>query len=788
MQIKNHKWQWSFFRVKKEKAHISDQEKRSVTKIINMSDINLTQAQIKLLSKGLKFTPTPNANLPDLEHDMKGFCRRLRLKENFFDNNKSDEEDTEGDPLVRNKSNWNPKPKRNLLLDSCIDTLTKSSKDLGSFSIKSNRDNLSKTERRALLQLQKNKDIIIKEADKGGAICIMNKTFYASKLTKMLQDPKTYKQIDNDPGKKILSKIKNLVHEHKHCLKEEEIDFILNFECKGSNFYGLPKVHKSREVKSAVENLQSEYVKIPPPDDLKFRPIVAGPACHTSRLSQLIDTIIKGLPQYTKSYVRDDIDFLSKLNRTLPLHQKHLLVTFDVESLYSNIDKDLGMEAIRYWVKKLKHKVNGRFTEDFICDALKIILENNTFHFNDQYYLQVLGVAMGTRMAPSYANLALAYLEEKLYTIVKEKYGSEFGTYVEQSFLRYLDDCFIIWPHSKWDVDLLATELNNLHPSLKFTQECSPSEIPFLDILVYLKNNAVYTDLYYKPTDTHQYLHFNSCHPRHTKHNIPYSQARRLCTIIDDTEIRDKRLADMANFFIERGYPTKLVELGINKAKAIPQSTLRQVKPKDNIDTLPFVFTHNPSNPNMVPLVKSTLNILNTDSRMKKVLDSTKFIASRRQPNNLGRMLTKACFTMSTRENVGQSSKCNDPRCGTCNHLHECNVIDITSTKRKFYIKSQMNCKTKNVLYIMTCQGCNEQYVGMTNDALNARVRVHKQQINNPCYRKLGVSKHIDECSDKDIKFLITPFFKLTDSKSYGLIKEEMFIQQFKPSLNGLTL
>ncbi len=99
-----------------------------------------------------------------------------------------------------------------------------------------------------------------------------------------------------------------------------------------------------------------------------------------------------------------------------------------------------------------------------------------------------------------------------------------------------------------------------------------------------------------------------------------------------------------------------------------------------------------------------------------------------------------------------------------------------------------MNCKTKNVLYIITCQGCSEQYVGMTNDYLNARVRVHKQHINNPCYRKLGVSKHIDDCSDKKIKFLITPFFKLTDSKSYGLIKEEMFIQQFQPKLNGLTL
>ena len=49
----------------------------------------------------------------------------------------------------------------------------------------------------------------------------------------------------------------------------------------------------------------------------------------------------------------------------------------------------------------------------------------------------------------------------------------------------------------------------------------------------------------------------------------------------------------------------------------------------------------------------------------------------------------------------------------------------------------------------------------MTNDYLNARVRVHKQHINNPCYRKLGVSKHIDDCSDKKNKIPYYPLFQI---------------------------
>ena len=46
--------------------------------------------------------------------------------------------------------------------------------------------------------------------------------------------------------------------------------------------------------------------------------------------------------------------------------------------------------------------------------ALKFILENNSFHFNGNYYRQVKGTAMGTKVAPVYATLTLGYLEQKL--------------------------------------------------------------------------------------------------------------------------------------------------------------------------------------------------------------------------------------------------------------------------------------------------------------------------------------------------------------------------------------
>ena len=120
--------------------------------------------------------------------------------------------------------------------------------------------------------------------------------------------------------------------------------------------------------------------------------------------------------------------------------------------------------------------------------------------------------------------------------------------------------------------------------------------------------------------------------------------------------------------------------------------------------------------------------------------------------------------------------------------MSETQYVYITSTGRHFEIRNRLTCKSTGVLYLITCNGCSEQYLGMTNDVLAKRFTVHRQQMNNPQYRKLGVSKHLKECSDKDIKFTVTPFFKISSNTTMGRAKEQLFINQFKPSLNRLTL
>ena len=97
--------------------------------------------------------------------------------------------------------------------------------------------------------------------------------------------------------------------------------------------------------------------------------------------------------------------------------------------------------------------------------------------------------------------------------------------------------------------------------------EFSPEKLPFLDILICKENTEYIRDIYYKGTDSHQYLDFFSCHSRHVKQNTPHALARRICTIVTKDDIRNIRLGELDTFLTNKNYPKKLINNGIEKAK-----------------------------------------------------------------------------------------------------------------------------------------------------------------------------------------------------------------------------
>ena len=407
--------------------------------------------------------------------------------------------------------------------------------------------------------------------------------------------------------------------------------------------------------------------------------------------------------------------------------------------------------------------------------------------FDDKYYNQLHGTAMGTKMAPVYATLFLGYLEETMYVKVKDIMGQNVHDHIKTHWVRYVDDCFLIWNDNLGKIEELKSILESLHDSIGFKQCSNGHNIPFLDIDVHIdSDNSIQTDIFYKITDTHQYLDFHSCHPRHTKINIPFNLARRICTITSQVTNRNKRLSELKSILLQRNYPIKVIQNGIEKALRIDRKVLLSSKSKtkdDNNNILTFVHTHNPNNTNMGKVVNDSIHMLNQSKKLAKVLDTTKLIMSKRQSPNLKKILTRAALPKTIQ---GSSTKCGDKRCGTCSYIYECETF-IFKNQKTFQIRHPMNCKSKNLIYVMTCNGCGEHYIGQTGDKLCTRMTVHCQQIRDPSTRQLPVSDHLETCNRNPSKlhFMVVPILKInSDDKAKRIAAENWLINLFNPKLN----
>ena len=236
------------------------------------------------------------------------------------------------------------------------------------------------------------------------------------------------------------------------------------------------------------------------------------------QLKAFVDHHLKPLVAAVPYDVTDTNDFLKKFRDIITLPSGAIMVTIDVVGLYPHIPHDKGLQTIR---EALNNRENPEIPTETIVDLAELVLRNNNFEFNENHYLQTLGTAIGTKMAPSYANLFMDRLERRLLSQAQVK------PYI---WLRYIDDVFMVWTGTELELVEFLNYINEAHDTIKFTWDWSRERINYLDVQVINNNGRIETDLYIKPTDKHQYLYHTSCHPRMCKERIPY--ARDLIIII----------------------------------------------------------------------------------------------------------------------------------------------------------------------------------------------------------------------------------------------------------------
>ncbi len=281
------------------------------TGIVNLSDVVLTDDQISILSKGLTFCPSPGEpDMGELRGDLDKF--QLSLKRHVFFNretaplrasksasqlSRSSQSSCTGTtqnnsltldknlplPLINPFGNIGPfehrefkkpsnfEPKQNPhSLETFIDV---NEWDLSKTIFEKNKpENVTPGERKGLRDLSQNKNIVIKKADKGSNIVIMNRADYIAEGNSQLTNEKFYRAIDENLTNSHNAEISKFLRRMSVNgeISEKTLDYLLESNPQTPEFYMLPKIYKGTS----------------PP---LGRPIISANGCPTEKISKFVD-------------------------------------------------------------------------------------------------------------------------------------------------------------------------------------------------------------------------------------------------------------------------------------------------------------------------------------------------------------------------------------------------------------------------------------------------------------------------------------------------------------------
>ena len=217
-------------------------------------------------------------------------------------------------------------------------------------------NNFSNQERSIITSLSKNKSIIIKPADKGGAIVILDKKDYLTEIKRQLSDNLSYKPLIKDPTEEFRFIIRIVVQEGlvSGYITDQIAKFLIKDYPRVPVFYILPKIHKPG---------------FPPPG----RPIVSGSNSILEPLAQYLNSFLLPAVLKSKSYISDTPDLIKKIEH-IQVDQDTCLITLDVNSLYTSIPH----EGARMTILDTLTSRSSQFPPThFLMDLADIILDKN---------------------------------------------------------------------------------------------------------------------------------------------------------------------------------------------------------------------------------------------------------------------------------------------------------------------------------------------------------------------------------------------------------------------------
>lgn len=407
------------------------------------------------------------------------------------------------------------------------------------------------------LRVIRDNTIIVAQTDKNLGTIVLDKTHYNELVFDHLNDPLTYKPISLAEANvqrsffesELLSVVLPLIRAADSIkrvapgVRDNYYNFFFSPSCDSlfSYFRVLIKVHKGLPYSG--------------------RPIVSLVNQFTRPLSiwvhKTLDPIVKGF----SDILRDRLPLISSLEHaTCP--PGFILLTADVTSLYPSINTDFGVKTVIELLNNLRLKPHlfpeysgppiSLATVNAIKRALPLVLNNNIICYDGALYLQIKGTAMGSSLAPSYAQLFLFAREREL--VLSAKLKDQIVIYK-----RYIDDIFAC-VHNSY-ASIFISEYNKLTEGIRVTHTINKYHVDYLDLSIHISqpHYTFYFKAFSKPFQKWLYNPGNSAHAPHTKTAFIKAELIRLAlcsTFLSDFHISTKRFSENLH---ARNYPTEMI-------------------------------------------------------------------------------------------------------------------------------------------------------------------------------------------------------------------------------------
>ncbi|CAF1254965.1 unnamed protein product [Rotaria magnacalcarata] len=361
-------------------------------------------------------------------------------------------------------------------------------------------------------------DIVIRRTDKSKVFYIGKVSDFEQKTEEYMLKTKAYEEIihGRSPLGDNLRAVRNLLNyfvttKALTSQQRSKLSPKLN-KLELGHFHALPKPHKL---------------------GTPIRPIIACINASTTLISQCLNDLLA--PIYLSVACATTFTNSIDVTRKLEKHAAdgHITTTTnfiisDVENLYTMITREGAPAALSRFC--LKHSINkriGTFTVDHIMKMARLILDTNSFAYNDRYYKQIRGGAMGSAFTQVLANI---------YMLEWEQYLIAYQASKNEIYGRYIDDIFMTTNESIDEMKNILDRANDKDVNIKINYQIGKS-IDFLDITIHNEDGRLRTCLYHKPSAEPYILPYSSDHPRHISRNIPYAallRAARICSDVND--------------------------------------------------------------------------------------------------------------------------------------------------------------------------------------------------------------------------------------------------------------